>query len=263
MAISFEDEGFLSDETNEIRQIAMDRYPSTFAKCRDVNQLAFKFRNSITLDYENPLHLILICLLQRILDSFQSVILLMSLGLESDSDTITRSSIEAMLQVRKLALDKKYLEKYVGSDQLRRRKILNIAKNIPQSILGSIFRGPALEEALAEVIADINKMNLSEITVERIAHDVGLDAWYDLTYRTLSEGSHAGPRSLEKYLQRDEKNDVLMFNFNPKCERLVAILVTNASIVLIALDSLEKVFHGGYENQIDELFASIQHFKEE
>jgi hypothetical protein len=54
-----------------------------------------------------------------------------------------------------------------------------------------------------------------------------------------------------------------MFDFNPKCDRLVAVLVTHADIVLIALDSLEKVFHCGYETQIDALFASVRDFKEE
>jgi hypothetical protein len=263
MENTFDNEGFLSDEINDIKEIILNRFPNTFAKCREVNHLAYRFRNTITLDYDNQLHLILICLLQKILDSFQSMILLMSLGLEGDSDTITRASIEVMLQIRKLVLDSKYLERYVGSDQLRRKKLLNIAKNKPKSILASILHGPALEETLAEIIADINKMNLSEISIEQIAHDVGLDAWYDLTYRTLSEGAHAGPRSLEKYLHRNEKGDVLMFDFNPKCDRLVTVIITHAAIVLIAVDSLEKVFQCGYETQIDALFTSIRDFKEE
>lgn len=262
MKTSFDNEGFLGDEANEIRSIIHDRFATTFVICKKVNQLAHRIRKSIVLDYENSLHVVLICLFQRILDSFQSVVILMSLGLESDSNSITRSSIEAMLKLRMLTEDVEYIEKYLGSDQIRRKRILNAAKNKPQSIIGLILQGPELDKVLGEVIENIKEMKLSELSVEAIARQVGLGAWYDLTYRNLSEDLHSGPRSLEKYVKLDKKNGVTLFNFNPKCDRLVPILITEAAIVLTALNSIEEVFQCGYETQIDALFESIKHFKD-
>jgi hypothetical protein len=105
MGENFEKEGFLSDETEEIKKIIFNRYHLTFAKCSEVNQIAHQYRNSFNLDYENELHVVLVCMIQRILDSFHAVVILMSIGLSHDSDIITRSAVEAMLQIRKLATD--------------------------------------------------------------------------------------------------------------------------------------------------------------
>ena len=259
---SFDGGGISSDEAEEMRQILLQRYPATFEMCRNVNLLAHRFRNAIHLDYENPLHLIAVCLLQRALDSFQSVTQLMMFGLEADSNSIARSSIEAMLQVRKLCTDKSYLDKYIGADQIRRRRLLNVAKSNPTSILGSILKRPELDSVLAEVTDDIERLGLSESSIKSIAHDVGLDAWYDLNYRVLSEEVHAGPRSLERYLVRDKNGTVSMFDFRPRSERVVPVLVSQASILLIVLDSVEKVFRTGFEAEIDSLFRYLKGFQE-
>jgi len=255
--MSYEELGFLGDDTSEIRELTRKAFPHVFAKCEDVNRLAYQVRNSIKLNYDSELHIVLICLLQKIIDSFQSVIMLMEVGLESDSNIIIRSSLEAMFILRKLSEDENFLIKYLGTDQLHLKKILNASKNDPQSALRRAINAEAIEHKLSEIMEDISEFNFNEIKYEQLARDVKLNDWYQLPYRILSSDAHSLPGSLVKYIRFDKDLNVITFDFNPKTDNTKAILITHCGILLIALDSVEKIFHTGFENDIDKLFQSI------
>ncbi|MBW8003556.1 MAG: hypothetical protein FVQ80_16345 [Planctomycetes bacterium] len=134
--MKFEEQGFLIYETHEIQKITKNAFADVFEICKELNTLAHRIRNSIKLDYDNELHIISVCLLQRILDSFQSTVILMETGLEADSNTITRSSLEALFILRKLCIDPHYIEKYLGYDQIQRKKLINIAKQDKKAFCG-------------------------------------------------------------------------------------------------------------------------------
>jgi hypothetical protein len=259
--MNYQEHGFLGDETAEIRAITRKAYAHVFAKCEEVSYLAHRLRNSIKLDYENQLHIVSICLLQRIIDSFQAVVMLMEIGLEADCNTIVRCSLETMLILRKLTEDPDFLVKYVGSEQLHRKKILNAAKADSKSALRRAIKEQALERKLSEITADIKKFNLQEMKIEQLARDVGLDDWYQLTYRFLSSDAHSLPGSLARYVRLDEDLNVTMFDLNPKTDNTKTVLITHCALTLIALDSIEKIFHCGLEKEIDALFQSVLHFE--
>ncbi len=259
--MSYEELGFFGDDTSEIRELNRQAYFNVFVKCKEVSRLAHQVRNSIKLDYDNDLHITIICLLQKIMDSFQSVVMLMEIGLESDSNIIMRSSLEAMFILRKLTEDENYLIKYLGTDQLHLKKILNASKNDPQSVLRRAFTNAAVEHKLSEIMEDIDKFKLEDIKIEQLARDVKLNDWYQLQYRISSSDVHSLPNSLVKYMLFDEDWNFLKFDFNPKTDRVKPILITHCSILLIALDSIEKIFHTGFEKDIDILFQSILHFE--
>ncbi len=87
---AFDDEGYLCDEAEDIRTTIRQRFPTTFALCMELNRLAHRVRNSIELDYDNVLHIILVCLLQRILEGFQSTVILMC-GYEEQIEKLFQS----------------------------------------------------------------------------------------------------------------------------------------------------------------------------
>lgn len=259
--MNYEEQGFLSDETSEIRRITRKAYAHVFAKCEEVNGQAHRLRNAIQLDYDNQLHIVSICLLQRIMDSFQAVVILMDIGLEADSNTIIRSSLETMLVLRKLTEDPGFLVKYLGSEKVHRKNILNAAKTDPKSALRSAVKEQALERKLSEIMEDINKFNLKRIHFEQLARDLGLNEWYQLTYRSLSTDAHSLPSSLERYIRFDKDLNISMFDFNPKTNNTKTVLITQCALLLIALDIIEKIFHCGLEKEIDTLFQSVLHFE--
>lgn len=259
--MNFQDQGFLSDETSEIRRITTKAYSQIFGKCREVNGLAHRLRNSLQLDYDNQLHIASICLLQKIIDSFQVTVVLMELGLEADSNTIIRSSLETMLILRKLTKNPDFLLKYLGSEQIHRKKILNAAMSDAKNPLRRTVDEEALECKLSELIEDIDKFNFKEIRIEQLARELGLNDWYQFTYRSLSIDAHSLPSSLEKYVHFDKDLNISVFDFNPKTDNTNIVLITHCALLLIALDSVEKIFKCGLEKKIDTLFQSVLHFK--
>lgn len=259
--MNYQEQGFLSDETPEIRGITRKAYAHVFSKCEEVNCLAHRLRNAIQLGYDNQLHIVSICLLQRIIYSLQAVVILMEIGLEADCNTIIRCSLEAMLILRKLTEDPGFLVKYLGAEQLHRKKILNAAKAESKSTLRRAVEEQALERKLSEIMEDIRKFNLEDIRIEQLARDVGLNDWYQHTYRSLSSDAHSLPGSLVRYVRFDKDFNVSMFDFNPKTDNTKTVLITHCALLLIALDSVEKIFHCGLEKEIDTLFQSVLHFE--
>ena len=262
MTSTFESDGFLSDEMEDIRKTIAERFPRTFSKVYEVNAFAHKYWNSIQLENSNTLHLVLVCLLERILDSFQSVVHLMSMGLENDSDTITRSSVEAMFYVRKLTSDDEYLESYLATDPKQRKKIMTLVKNNPQNILSGIFNKLEVDDILNGIEQELKQLNIKNKSIETIAREVGLDDWYQLEYRNLSNETHIAPRTLEKFIVGDNSDEDVLFNFNPRCDRLPAILITQCSIILHVLEDVEQIFQLGFEESIEQFFADIKSFNE-
>jgi hypothetical protein len=195
------------------------------------------------------------------MDSFQAVVILMEIDLEADSNTIIRASLETMLVLRKLTEYPGFLVKYLGSEQVHRKHILNAAKKDPKSTLRKAVKEQALERKLSEIMEDINKFNLERIHFEQLADDLGLNEWYQLTYRSLSTDAHSLPSSLERYVRFDKDLNVSMFDFNPKTDNTKTILITQCALLMIALDSVEKIFHCGLEKEIDTLFQSVLEFK--
>ena len=258
--MNYEEQAFLGDETPKIRELTRKAYAHVFTKCEEVNGLALCVRNAIQLDYDNQLHIVSICLLQRIIDSFQAVVILMEIGIEADCNTIMRCSLETMLILRKLTEDPGFLVKYLGAEQLHRKKILNAAKADSENALRRAVEEKALERKLSEIMEDIRKFNLEDIRIEQLARDVGLNDWYQLTYRFLSSDAHSLPSSLVKYVRFDKDLNVSMFDFNPKTDNTKTVLISHCALLLIALDSVEKIFHSGLAKEIDTLFQSVLHF---
>lgn len=258
--MSFDTNGYLSEETKDIRSIIKSNFKSHFEICVQINTLAHRIRNSIKSNFDNELHIVSICLLQKIIDSFQSSILLLEIGLEADSNILLRSSVETMFILRKLALNPKFIKKYLGSDQLQRKKLINVIKHSNNNLLKKQFSIEELDRILEEITEDINELNLSKINIEQIAKECDMNEWYQLTYRTLSTDIHSLPRSLERYVVFSDKKEIFQFVFTPKTDRIEAVLIAFSSTLLITLDSIERIFKCGFRKEIDKYLKRIENW---
>ena len=110
-------DGLLGDERAGVRDRITERFENLFALCGEVNRSAHTVRNSIPVGPDDPLHLTIACLLQKAIDSFQSVVVLAELGLEPDANTLLRTALKATLIIRRIAQDPAYAHRYTRSGQ--------------------------------------------------------------------------------------------------------------------------------------------------
>jgi len=143
-------------------------------------------------------------LVGRLLQDFESAVLLADRGLRAQSRAMARSTFETAVHLvsmcRKSALEVKKGEGKVTLDQLILSGHQRYRKNMA-SELSLIDETPEeLKNSLRELNAQLNGEPNLRITFEEIAKQLDLWPMYTVLYRSLSQDSHISVISLEHHL---------------------------------------------------------------
>jgi hypothetical protein len=210
-------------------------------------------------DSEDIQQVLAACLLMRLLDGHQSIHILCSKGLTVCSKVILRSNVEALVLLKYVAASKDNLQHYVASDQLQRKKWLNIVLNDKSKAFSDELRKGISEQMLMDIDNSINELGASDLKIEQLASRVGLNELYQTAYRMLSYDVHVLPRSLEKYWVLNEAEEVVAMNFTPKNEDILEVIVPSMATIINALDCYATLLgiHAKYELRLSEAQAAI------
>ena len=115
------------------------------------------------------------CLLMRLLDGHQSIHILCSKGLTVCSKVILRSNVEGIVVLKYIALGKDNLQHYVASDQIQRKKWLNIILNDASKVFPDDLRKAITEQLLLGIDGSIASLGASDLKIEQLAQQVGLN----------------------------------------------------------------------------------------
>jgi hypothetical protein len=126
---SFENAGFLSEQTDEFRQQHLSRYKELFSLAYDMNLAAHDRIRGCQVNGNDLQHLVSICLYFRILNSFASTVILSEKGMCHDAEVIARAALEALFFLKRCAEDTAFVDEFVKSDQQQRLKLMNVAKD--------------------------------------------------------------------------------------------------------------------------------------
>jgi hypothetical protein len=195
---TFQQQGYLSDELPEMERIIARVFAHLFDASLQVGAFAHTVLTEALVDPEDMQRVLAVCLLMRLLEGHQSIHILCSKGLTVACKVTLRSNIEGLVLLKYVAASEDNFRRYVVSDQLQRRKWLNIIMNDTSNAFSDDLRNGITEELLSEIDKSISEFEASELKVEQLAKDVGLNQLYQTAYRMLSYDVHVLPRSLEK-----------------------------------------------------------------
>lgn len=259
--MSFDKEGFLSEDTLTFRARHRAQYADLFSFVDDLNRFAHHIKFSFDIHHHDLQEVVCSCLFLRILNSFAATVRLAELGLCQDSEAIGRVVTEALFYLKSCAEDPNETIAYLKSDQFDRNKLMNVVKDKNSSLHSALGAGELKEfESLHEVIKkQVEEEKIKERKAVVAARKAKLDSIYDAAYRNLSQSVHSSPRAISRYVRTDENGDILEVYSAPEGDSIPLCLFAVSSALLISLmvmRDLFKVEMPGFES-LSERFASL------
>jgi len=252
----FYEKGFLGDHIHTFTEAVLKKFPDFYSACNHINELAYSIMMGLKVKNRDLQQLLVASVFIRVLNGFQSVVILSRLGLVFDAKVVLRAEIESLFLLKLLCEDKNFVTEYVKSDELRRLLWMNVARNSKAPHFDSLRRH-ATDEVVRKLKEEIERKGCKELSTEQIARRAGLGVEYDTDYRLLCEETHTLPRSVE-HLTILEKGEPRELDPNPTDRELGYVIFTAIRCLHIALVSATKFF--GVDRST-ELAKSSEHLK--
>ncbi|WP_089946327.1 DUF5677 domain-containing protein [Candidatus Entotheonella palauensis] len=255
--MDFNEEGFIGDSIADFKGSVEGKHAQFFELYRKTNRIAHKMVFHLEIANNDGQKVIAAALFIRLLHTFQAVAILAQHGLMLDSKALLRGGLEALFILNLLCKEKEFLDEYIGSDALRRRKLFNVAADSAsdpnfESLRNYAHSHPEFLEGLEE---EIKKNGWKKLNTKELAERSGLISMYDTHYRLLSEEVHTVPRSLESLLGFTEDQTPSSFEWGPSDQELPFTLLTSVQMLLVGMKAISTLC--GIYDQHEELLLEI------
>lgn len=235
----FDTDGFLSEQALEAEAEILTQYQVAFDIATKTNQLTHKVLFAANVHNEDGLELLYITLLTKQARAFQGFILLLRRGLLAPAQVLLRNLAETMFIVGALGKDTTFGTRYIASEEIARKKLLNaLVKNAQQ-------HREDVDQETKDLIAAIDKRIRDEKIVafktEQIARIAELTPYYDSLYRFTSMEVHTSARALEDALIVED-GVIVSLKYEPVTEKLDMYLHYAISAMLHSLHECSQHF---------------------
>jgi hypothetical protein len=236
----FYDKGFLGESIQEFTSSVITRYEQFFAAANKLVELGYAVMMNLKLKNDNLPQVLVATVLIRVLNAFQSVIILSRYGLVFDAKVVLRGQLESLFILKRLSEDESFVTDYIASDLYRRLLWMNVARESKAPHFDRL-RKQATDEVIADLKQEIVSRKAKKLDIEQIAERAGLKVEYDTDYRLLCEETHTLPRSLQNLTVFD-KGVPTELDPNPTNRELSYVLFTAIRAMHIALEAVTKFF---------------------
>lgn len=213
-----------------------DLYKTALELNKDLNSILYD--TVYTEEYNKDI--ILLGLIAKIIQSYNSVIILLGYGLSSDSMTVLRSMLECSFNFGAIVNDSDYLEDYLKmGDEQTNYVIKNIEKH-PE-----VFHTERLKRMAEEKKTEVEEAikGLERITMGKLAKKAGMLDIYLYTYNTLSLETHGNAKAIFNNYIIMEDGMFKELDMLPKFDKAEFILTTAIGICVTILRGVQKHFH--------------------
>ena len=243
---------------DEIEEFSLENYQKHLALFEvgyDINKFSIRVLYSLKIDRDNGQQVIGCSLFSRIHNGYQAILLLYRMGLETEAKVILRTILEASFVLKAISDDVDEVTNFVNTDKRKQERLLKSIFEKDRLNIYEDLRKSLSREQLDNLKQEIKEDGIKDIEVYEWANKAQLDVYYAYVYKTLNSEVHTDIRMLEKYLEIDEENyEITGINSLPSDRDINRSLFTAYSIMLIALNCLNKVF----ELKQDEVLKSYE-----
>lgn len=158
----FETKGVLGEQVNEIIKENYKLYKDIFELSEEVNMYSQEITYLLNIKSNDTQGIVSTVLFIKILNTFQSIIILYKIGLESQCKALTRSALESLFVLKCITKDVKYLELLVNSEKKSRERLLTNIKKNPCGVFNDLINQIDIDE-LIELARNNHKNNIDII----------------------------------------------------------------------------------------------------
>jgi hypothetical protein len=198
---TFNEVGFLSKALGTWVAETRSQFHLEFATADRINRLAMKMLFDLPAENMTDAHLISNCCFGRILQSFQSAVLLVERGALLDARTITRSCAESVILLSALKAEPATPNRLEEADDLHRLKFAEAI--LRRNDVINVHSGEEvaiLKQVISEIRTKYKDKKPRDTNLWDMAELGGMQELYNLAYRSTSgDAAHPTLRALQRY----------------------------------------------------------------
>ncbi|WP_072327484.1 MULTISPECIES: DUF5677 domain-containing protein [unclassified Paenibacillus] len=248
MRPDFDEIGFLGQQIDDIMESYLKENTDVFELIEEISLFGNQAKYKLNVQANERRFIASASLYLKVLNCFQSTIILAKKGLGVECAILTRSLLEAVFPLKIMSSNKEFTEEFFGSNH----------KSMQLKWLNAIFtkdtfinnRTKANEELREILQKEKLEDKIRDFKVEELASRADMESYYQYVYRVLSDDVHTTPFSLYSYINTDNNDNIVSFNNGPITRDLKDYVLTSASIVLIALESISEIFDLNFDDKI-------------
>jgi hypothetical protein len=141
------------------------------------------------------------------------------------------------------------IEKLCSDYRVRKDSFVNIAYQSPH------FKEAI--EAIREKPKNLATKGDTKVNIEEWAKLAGLEVFYDIPYRMLSNSSHSGIAAIDKYINMNDQDMITSVSCQAEDDDYMRSIVTLISVMIISLESIGKILGIDLEPDIEIVGAII------
>jgi len=256
----FDVHGFLGEQVKVIGMKEYEEHKDLFELVIAINKYAQEMKYKFVIHNEDSQELTIGALYIKALQSFESVVILSRLGLNSDSKAVLRVLLEAVFYLKAICEDDNFVFTYIKGDDVELHRILKKISKDEKGIFSTKLKEYASKDKIDNLKSVIWKKNENPLEIYKVAEKAGMSDFYQLVYGSLCDNVHTSVRSLEKYYGINESGRADSLDGLPNFADMDVVIVTACSILLVALSCTEGFFELNCDGDISILKEKLMKF---
>lgn len=266
--MSIKEDDYLSKVYLPYRQKLHSRYSEAFELFKEFNLFLYKELTNIPLKNNDNKGIFLVALFTKSLSTFQSIFNLFRNYYCNDAANLTRALFEEMVNIGYCSKGEDELKRFGSLEIINKIKLIEIIhKDFEKKNRNNFFKEKSYEKHKKELYDELHKLNIEGLfsrktnkpipvtirqRVERLKSSEILN-YYKTYYKLVSGEIHSSPESLDKYLNFDNKGNLIEINCGPKAEEcnISKILFTSIRFMRIICNYLYDYFRVPKKEEIN------------
>lgn len=236
------DTGFLSPETAAWIAKHRREAPQAFRIADDLNRAGVKALYASP-PRDDKQQLLVALLFARLLELYQSTLVLTERGSISAARSLLRVMCEASFYIRACAKDAAFIDEYVQDDRIRQKQLIDALTAIPpeaNAVAAEILED--LKRQAAELRSQIKADKQGALKAIDTAERADLLDFYRLFFVPYSNSVHSAVRDLNTHVVENAKGDIASLKWGPDSERVETTVDAAVQIFFVAVHALLQVF---------------------
>jgi len=242
MTTPYDENGFLHGRIEAwIRDHRRDFF-SVFAEGEALNRHCHEFLDGRSIDLGDKRQLVTSVLFARLLELFQSAIVLAEKGFSTPVRIIFRAFLEVSFHHAAIHIDPEYLDDYLNQFYVQRKKLVNRLRNTTSPSLESI-RQDLDEPIVSEINKTINDKGVRRLSIEDVARRAQHHDTYVTVYSDLSRAVHTSASDLESHLRLSEDTEEITgFGYGPSSRETSRVISLMGMSLAESLAQISQTF---------------------
>lgn len=255
--MSIDEEGYLSQDIEKIRKNLEEKFKSYFDICFELNKFCQKLKFELGINNKDGKKVLASCFFIKIINGFQSIVILTRYGFVVEAEIILRTIVEAFILSENICKKENFLEEYIRSHQKTRLRIIKDACKSNSQVYVDL-KNHMTSDIKQELEDEICDEKIKEPNIYNLAKNVGYEELYNVVYRLSSGAVHSNPYEMEKYCICDDKHNITDIIWGPKDKDISKVICTTIGIVLMCLRSLCQLFNLDKKDEIDKFHEKLK-----